>query len=231
MRARELEAAGNALFVPAFVPQAHDGPAGLIRLSEIGKGGHGQVQLEWHRIAFEKALDGMVMRFIAKFPCDDPHDFAGVNRGIKLLHIPHILGHSLRIDVAFASGMPGSLIDQAEHALHDEPPGFLPDHRALDSGLPTACSNGFGKEHNGANDFVVVLNGVNALEFILCKVLCRRHTCSPSPGRETLRLLASVSTRPVSDLLPLYKMLCTGRMGVIMGRTIVLSSLSMGWGR
>jgi hypothetical protein len=57
------------------------------------------------------------------------------------------------------------LIDQAKHALHDEPPGFLPDHRPLDSGLPTAFGNGFGKEHNGANDFVVVLNGVNELEF------------------------------------------------------------------
>jgi hypothetical protein len=61
------------------------------------------------RIAFEKALDGMVIRFIAKFPCDDSHDLAGVNRGIKLLHIPHILGHSRRIDVAFASGMSVSL--------------------------------------------------------------------------------------------------------------------------
>jgi hypothetical protein len=77
--------------------------------------------------------------------------------------------------MAFASGMPGSLIDQTEHALHDESPGFLPDHRPLYPGLPTAFGNRFGKEDNGTNDFVVVLNGVNELEFILRKVLCRRH--------------------------------------------------------
>lgn len=138
-------------------------------------------------MAFEKAFHGMVIRFIARFPCDDPHDFAGVNRWGELLYIPHIGGHGLRIDMAFAAGMPRSLIDQAEHALHDEPAGFLPDHRPLYPGLPTAFGNRFGKEHNGTNDFVVVLNGVHALESGLC------HRCAPYGGQNHR------SPRPVGE--------------------------------
>jgi hypothetical protein len=80
------------------------------------------------------------------------------HRGIKLLDIQHIGSDGLGIAMAFASGVPGTRIHEPQHPVWDEPAGFVPDRGALQAGLATAFGNGFGKEDNRPENFVVVLD-------------------------------------------------------------------------
>ena len=193
MGARELEAAGNTFFVPAFIPHPDDCPAGVICVGEICKGKHGQVQLERHRIAFEKAFHGMVIGLVAKFPRDNPHNFAGVNRRVELLHIQHIPRHGIGIAMALASGPSWTLIHETQHALHHKPTGFVSHDGALDPRLTTAFRNGFGPEDDRPNDFVIMLNVVNELQLILRKVLRSRHAHTSRPRRARCHVRSSAS--------------------------------------
>ena len=73
-----------------------------------------------------------------------------------------------------------ALIHEPQHALHGEAAGFGPHDRPLDAGLATAFGNGFRKQHNRANHFVIVLNIVHELQLVLRKILCSRHGIPPS---------------------------------------------------
>ena len=77
--------------------------------------------------------------------------------------------------MAFASGLPRPLIDQPQHPSVDKTAGFVPDGRPFQSRLATAFGNGFGKEDNRANDFIVVLNVIDELQL----------TCANSPVADT----------------------------------------------
>ena len=89
--------------------------------------------------------------------------------------------------MAFPSGLSRSLIDQPQHAVLDKTAGFVPDGSPLQARLATAFRHCFGKEHNGTNDFVVMVNGIDEEELILRKILCRRHAGPPAPDGEASR--------------------------------------------
>jgi hypothetical protein len=69
--------------------------------------------------------------------------------------------------MAFPPGLPGALIDEAEHPFHHKPAGFIAHAGAFDAGLPAAFRNGFREQDDRANDFIIVLNVVDEVELIL----------------------------------------------------------------
>ena len=146
-------------------------------------------------MTFEKTFDGMMVGLIAKFPGHDADDFSVMNRGIELLHVAHIGSHCLRIDMAFPSGLPGALVDQPKHPFHHKPAGFVAHAGPLDTGLPAAFDNGFRKQDDRANDFVIVLNVIDELELVLGKILRSRHVLPPS-GSSHSRTTASLPQAP-----------------------------------
>jgi hypothetical protein len=220
-----------AMLIPAFVPHPDHRPASLIGIAKLTKRGHGQLELHGERVALEKAFHGMMIGLIPKFSGEDTDDFAGMDRGIELFDREHVGGDRVGIDMALPPCVPRALIDETQHALHEEPTDFVAHHRPFDSCLATAFRNGFRKEDYGPNDFIIVLNVVNELELILHKILCRRHTCPPSPARETPAPPGERLREPGPGPLPLCDVRCDGRIGVIMGGTRVLSSLPGTFGR
>jgi hypothetical protein len=68
--------------------------------------------------------------------------------------------------------------------------GFRTHHGPLNARLPTAFGNGFRKQHNRPNHFVIMLNIVDKVEFVLGKVFRSRHTNPPS-ARVSRRTTAS----------------------------------------
>ena len=133
-------------------------------------------------MAGEKAVHGVMIGVIAKFPLEDPDHFAVMDGRIELFHIQHVGGHGLGIHMALPARLPHALIHQPEHPLHDKAAGFVAHAGPLDPGLAAAFGNGFREQDNGANDFVIVLNVVDELELVLRKVLRSRHAHSPSHG-------------------------------------------------
>src|SRR5262249_3870443 len=89
---------------------------------------------------------------------------------------------SLRIDMVLPPQVPQTLIDKAEHARHGKTAGFRPHDGPFNARLPTAFGNGFRQEHNRPNDFVIMLNVVDKVEFVLRKVLRSRHAMPPPRG-------------------------------------------------
>ena len=75
MVARELEAAGDTLLLPAIVKQTHDLPSGLVGVLEFVKQGPLQGELDRERVLIEKAADGMMVGMIAVAALHDPHQF------------------------------------------------------------------------------------------------------------------------------------------------------------
>src|SRR5919108_478271 len=138
-------------------------------------------------MAFEKAFDGMMVGLIPTFPGHDADDLVSMDRGIKLFYIEHIGGHSLGIDMALPPRLPCPLIDEAQHALHDEAAGLVSHHSALHTCLATAFRNRFRKEADRPNDFVSVLDVINEWELILGQVLRSRHAALPSEARAVPR--------------------------------------------
>jgi hypothetical protein len=102
--------------------------------------------------------------------------------------------------MALAARVPGTLIHQPQHPVLEEPAGFVPDRGPLQASLATAFRNGFGKEHNRANDFIVVLNGIDELQLILREVLCSRHACPPALASEVSRFLSGRDTQQETNL-------------------------------
>ena len=120
-----------------------------------------------------------MMRRIAEFPLHDAHDFAVMDGRIELLEIQDMRRDGIRIDMALPPWVDEPLIHQAQHAFHGKAAGFRPDDGRLDPRLTTAFSNGFGKEHNRPNHFVIVLNVVDKAQLVLRKILHSRHAIPP----------------------------------------------------
>ena len=100
---------------------------------------------------------------------------------------------------------------------HGKAAGFRTHDGPLDARLPTAFGNGFRKQHNRPNHFVIMLNIVDKVEFVLGKVLRSRHTNSPS-ARVSRRTTASPRRQP----LGLFRSIVSTQRGKTEGvRTII----------
>jgi hypothetical protein len=88
-----------------------------------------------------------------------------------LLEIQNVGGDRLGKLLRLATGFGGALIEESEHAVLEKPPGLVADGRALYSGLLAAGRDRFGKQHNGTNHFVVVLQRVGKAQFQLVKII------------------------------------------------------------
>src|SRR5262245_13023521 len=151
-------------------------------------------------MASQEVFDGVMVGLIAEFPLHNAHKFAVVDRGIKLLDIQYIGSDGLGIAMAFPAGVPGTLILQPQHPVLEEPAGFVPDRGPLQAGLATAFGNGFSKEDNRPDNFVVVLHGVDALQLIRREVFCSRHASPPAPDSEASRFLSWSDTQQETAL-------------------------------
>ncbi len=69
----------------------------------------------------------------------------------------------------FPTSFAGPLVDQARHTLLNKAASFLPDAGSLDTRLATPFSHPFGKQHDGPDNFVVVLDIVHEFELQLVK--------------------------------------------------------------
>ena len=132
----------------------------------------------------------MVIGLIAKFPLHNADDFAVVNGRIELFYIENMRCDRLGIDMVLPPQVPQPLIDQAQHACCGKTAGFRTHDGPLHARLPTAFGHGFRKQHNRPNHFVIMLNIVDKVEFVLGKVLRSRHTNPPS-ARVSRRITAS----------------------------------------
>lgn len=179
MGAAQLETPGDALFVPAFVGHAHHCPAGFVGVGKVGK--ERQVEFELHRdgMALEKVFDGMVIGLVAEFALHNALDFAPMDGRIELFQVQHVGGYGVGIHVSLAPGLLGSLIAQSQHAVDDKVAGFVADGGAVDAGLTTAFGGCFGKQHNGPDGFVIVLDGIDELALELMKIFLSRHKPPP----------------------------------------------------
>jgi hypothetical protein len=54
-------------------------------------------------------------------------------------------------------------IAEAVHAFEDKAPGFVAHHGPLHPSLPTALRRRFGEEHDGPDDLVIMLDGIDKL--------------------------------------------------------------------
>jgi hypothetical protein len=73
----------------------------------------------------------------------------------------------------------GPSICKPHHAIGDETPGFVPNHGAVYASLTTALGSGVTKEHNGPDEFVGILEGINKLHPNLVEIFRRRHRKAP----------------------------------------------------
>src|SRR5215470_3939143 len=120
MRTRQLEARRNARLVPPLIGHADDRPPRLVSIVKGRKSGEVEFKLEGHGRAGQKSFERVMIGLVAKFALHNAHDFAQVDRGIQLFHRENVRRNSGGILVAFASSMAHPLIDEAQHALHDE---------------------------------------------------------------------------------------------------------------
>ena len=137
-------------------------------------------QLHGEGKALEEVFDGVVIGCIAKVPLHNAHDFAVVNGRIELFYIEDMRRDRLGIDMALPPQVPQPLIDQAEHACRGKTAGFRAHDGPLNARLPTAFGHGFRQQHNWPNHFVIMLNIVDKVEFVLGKGLRSRNTNPPS---------------------------------------------------
>lgn len=99
--ARELQAAGNALHMPAFIVHPHHRPAGPVGIFEFVKDRPGQGELHGNGMPFQEELDGVMVRRVAKFAFDDTDDFALVDRWVELFEIEAVGRDGFREGVGF----------------------------------------------------------------------------------------------------------------------------------
>src|SRR5262249_49513325 len=137
-----------------------------------------------------EVFEGGMVSFRGKFGVQKAGDFGVVNGRIELFYIEDMRCDRLGIDMALLSQVPQPLIEKAEHACRGKPAGFRAHDGPLHARLPTAFGHGFRKQHNRLNHFVIMLNIVDKVEFVLGKVLRSRHTNPPS-ARVSRRITAS----------------------------------------
>ena len=171
MLAREFEAAGDTVLVPAFVVHPNHGPACPIGILKLMKGGPLKRQLHGDRMLIQKPPDGVMVGVVAKPTLDDPHNFSIIDRRIKLLKIQDVGGDRVGKLMCFAAGFGSTLVEQAEHTLLDKPPCLVADSGAIEFGLLTSPSDRFGKQDDGTNDFVVVLQRIGKEQLQLVKII------------------------------------------------------------
>ncbi len=95
---------------------------------------------------------------------------AGRDGRIELLEIEQMLGDGGGILIGLAAGASRAVIDQAAHTLLDETAGFGAHRDAIQAGLFTARRDRFSEEHDGANNLLVVLDGIKEAELELAEV-------------------------------------------------------------
>lgn len=127
-------------------------------------------------------LDGVVIGFLAKFPLHKADDFAVVKGRLALFDREDRRRDSLGIDLPLPPQVPKPLIDQAEQACRGKTAGFRAHDGPLTARLPTAFGNGFRKQHNRPNHFVIMLNIVDKVELVRRKVLRSSHAIPPPRG-------------------------------------------------
>ena len=84
MPARELEAVGDARFVPAFLGHAHYGPPGFVAITKTRKGAQVEFELQRGLVGRKKPLQGVMVGVIAEFASQDALDLTQMNGGIAL---------------------------------------------------------------------------------------------------------------------------------------------------
>src|SRR4030095_15173106 len=88
-------------------------------------------------------------------------------------------------------------IAESVHAFEDKAPGFVAHYRPLYAGLPTALCRRFGKEDNGPDDLVIVLDGIDKVLPNMHEFFLSRHLIAPCgpPRGPRGQLKALVCTR------------------------------------
>ena len=86
---------------------------------------------------------------VAKFPLQNPRDFAQMDGGIELFQVEDIPRNGVGIAGRVRPACLGPPIAEAVHAFEDKAPGFVAHHSPLHPGLPTALCRCFGEEDNG----------------------------------------------------------------------------------
>jgi hypothetical protein len=177
--ARELEAIGNALFIPALRRHAHDSPARLIGIIIRGKRGEIEFQLNRGVIRDQKPFEGVVIGLEAKFMQQNAFDFPQVDGGIELFQVDDVASDSFGIDRLLRVSGLGALILQSGHPAQDKAAGFIAHHRPLHSGLTTAPGRRFAKQDDRSDNLVIALSGIDKVQLNPSKRLLSRHRIAP----------------------------------------------------
>ncbi len=134
------------------------------------KQGDLQWELDRNRVASQEALDGQMMGLVAVLALDNARDLSVVDAGVKLLEVEDLAGDDIGIAMpALVAGR--AAIDQAEHAVLDEPTGFLTDDVTVHAGDPATLGDGLIGQYDAMDDLVVMLNRVGKAQGELLELL------------------------------------------------------------
>jgi hypothetical protein len=100
---------------------------------------------------------------VAKLPVHNPHHFTQMDGGIQLFYIEDIPGNGVGITGHLRSPRLRPPIAEAVHAFEDQASSFVAHHGPLHASLPTALGRRCGEEHNGPDDLVIGLDGIDTL--------------------------------------------------------------------
>ena len=138
-------------------------------------------------MAGEEILDGMMVGMIAELALHDADNLTSVGGRIEVRKVEDVAGHGVGIDVTGSRGRGRGNIQQAEHPLLDKAAGLAADRGTVETGLCAARADRFSEEHDGANDLVVMLNGVQKAELERVKIGSGIRGHQQRPGQKPTR--------------------------------------------
>jgi hypothetical protein len=161
MGSRQLEAGRHPLLVPPCRRHPDDRPAGLVGIGDGREGG--QSECAWMRsvLGGQKTFEGVLIRLVAKLPLHQAHDGAQRDGGIELWYREDIARNGVRRAGRVRPARLRPPLAAAIQTFEDQAPGLVAPPGPLPLGLPPALCRRFGEEHNGPDDLVIVLAGID----------------------------------------------------------------------
>src|SRR5687768_13270312 len=80
MLMRQLQTTGYRAFIPTLCMHSDDCPTGLVGIFKFMKMSELKLELNWDRMTFQKAYNGVVIGLVTKFAFDDPHNLPIMDR-------------------------------------------------------------------------------------------------------------------------------------------------------
>jgi len=108
----------------------------------------------------QEVVDGVVIGRVPELTLEDARDLAIVDRWIQIFDEKNVAGDMLGEGVGLAAGLRRALVDQAEHALLEEAARLVGHRRAIEARFLAAHGDPFTEQHDGADDFIVVLDRI-----------------------------------------------------------------------